>query len=61
MQRAIDGFRCAHGMPASLNWHPHHRDGWFDVAAHCEQGRVEGTARAAEALALFGSAQVTED
>jgi hypothetical protein len=53
--KAIEGFRCDHGQPVSLNWHPHRSDGWFDVDAHCEQGVVDGTHRAADALAQFQS------
>jgi hypothetical protein len=50
---AIEEFRCVHGEPVSLNWHPHRADGWFDIEAHCDQGVAEGTRRAAEALARF--------
>ena len=55
---AIEGFRCAHGEPVTLNWHPHRSDGWFDVDAHCEQGRADATRRAADALAAFPSPTV---
>jgi hypothetical protein len=49
--REIAGFRCAHGEPVTVNWHPHRADGWFDVDAHCD----EATKRAADALARFQS------
>jgi hypothetical protein len=52
----VEGFRCAHGEPVTLNWHPHRADGWFDIEAHCEEGRTEATMRAATALARFQSA-----
>ena len=50
---AIEGFMCAHSEPVALNWHPHRADGWFDIEAHCEQGRAEATRRAADALIRF--------
>jgi hypothetical protein len=53
VSKAIEGFRCAHGLPVSLHWHPRRADGWFDVEAHCEQGAVDATRRAADALARF--------
>ena len=53
--REIAGFRCAHGEPVRLNWHPRRADGWFDIEAHCEEGRTEATMRAATALARFQS------
>jgi hypothetical protein len=53
VQRAIDGFRCEHGRPVTLCWHPHRADGWFDVEAHCERGRIDATRLAADALASF--------
>jgi hypothetical protein len=52
---AIEGFRCEHGRPVSLHWHPHRADGWFDLDAHCEQGRADATRLAADALASFPS------
>jgi len=51
--RAIEAFRCEHGLPVTLHWHPHRADGWFDVEAHCEQGRIDATRVAADALASF--------
>jgi hypothetical protein len=51
----IEGFRCTHGEPVTLNWHPHRVDGWFDIEAHCEEGKTEATRRAADALARFQS------
>jgi hypothetical protein len=53
--REIAGFRCAHGEPVTLNWHPHRADGWFDIDAHCNEGEAEATERAADALARFQS------
>ena len=55
VQRALDGFRCPHGRPVTLRWHPNRADGWFDVEAHCEPGRLRATQIAAEALAGFGT------
>ena len=51
--RAIEGFTCVHSQPVALNWHPHRADDWFDIGAHCEQGRAEATRRATEALTRF--------
>ena len=53
--REVAGFRCAHGEPVTVNWHPHRADGWFDIEAHCDEGRAEATMRAADALARFQS------
>jgi hypothetical protein len=53
--REIVGSRCAHGEPVTVNWHPHRADGWFDIEAHCDEGRAEATRRAADALARFQS------
>jgi hypothetical protein len=53
--REIVGFRCAHGEPVTANWHPHRADGWFDIEAHCDEGKTEATKRAADALARFQS------
>jgi hypothetical protein len=56
--KAIEGFRCAHGESVTLNWHPHRSDGWFDVDAHCDQGRAEATRRADDALTRFQAGQL---
>jgi hypothetical protein len=53
VQRAIEGFRCAHDEPVSLRWHPHRSDGWFDLEGHCEPGVADATRLAAHALATF--------
>jgi hypothetical protein len=58
VQQALDGFLCAHGLPVTLNWHPHRSDGWFDVEAHCERGKLDATLLAGEALAHFPSSPV---
>ena len=54
---AIEGFRCAHGRPVSLDWHPRRADGWFEVEAHCDRGRADATRLAADALAGFARPQ----
>ena len=35
---ALEPFRCPHGEPVALHWHPHRADGWFDIEAHCDEG-----------------------
>ena len=56
VERALSGFRCAHGRPVTLDWHPHRSDGWFGVDAHCDAGRADATRLAADALRRFPSA-----
>jgi hypothetical protein len=51
IEKALEGFTCAHGAPVTLNWHPRRSDGWFDVVAHCEQGRADATELADDAFA----------
>jgi hypothetical protein len=53
---AIERFRCPHGMPVALDWHPHRPEGWFHVEAHCDEGRAEAERIAADALARFPGA-----
>jgi hypothetical protein len=53
VEKALEGFKCAHGEPVSLNWHPHAASGWFHIEGHCEEGTIEATSRAADALARF--------
>jgi hypothetical protein len=51
IEKALEGFTCAHGVPVVLHWHPRRSDGWFDVGAHCEQGRADATELADDAFA----------
>ena len=54
VEAALEGFRCPHGEPVELHWHPHRRDGWFDVDAHCPEGAADATAIGADVLRGFG-------
>ena len=47
---ALEGFRCPHGEPVELIWHPNRAEGWFDIRAHCPDGEAGATDIAAQIL-----------
>ena len=53
--RSLEEFRCIHGEPVVVRWHPRPDGPWFDIQAHCSQGREAATEIAAAALAAFSS------
>jgi hypothetical protein len=57
VDEALEGFRCPHDEPVTLNWHPRPEGGWFDIQGHCREGELTATALASQALDAFSSSR----